>query len=287
MKANSRKRVLISSVAMLLVAMVALGTSTFAWFTQSPTANASGLVLKATAAKGLKVLSESQGDGRNTNYTVGDPTTYQTATYLNANAAGTAASTDALYLAPASINLKATTLDAYSTTASSETAATAKTDAEVAPITKAVTGPVYSEKVYLALTGASDETATETVSINNFKVTLNANSKLKEAVRVALAYYDGETTTVLGGFTNTAAKGNIITAVNAEDNTYNNATKEEFSFTAFAGAVDEIGTVDVSGDCYLQVLVYLDGEHADCKTSNIEMSNVVEKVEIGFSIPTE
>lgn len=35
MKTTSRKRLLISSVAMLLVAMLALGTATFAWFTTS------------------------------------------------------------------------------------------------------------------------------------------------------------------------------------------------------------------------------------------------------------
>ena len=41
---KSRKRLLISSIAMLLVAMLALGTATFAWFTQNTTATASGIV---------------------------------------------------------------------------------------------------------------------------------------------------------------------------------------------------------------------------------------------------
>ena len=36
MKAKSRRRLLISSIAMLLVAMLALGTATFAWFTCRP-----------------------------------------------------------------------------------------------------------------------------------------------------------------------------------------------------------------------------------------------------------
>lgn len=40
MKTKSRKRLLISSVAMLLVAMLALGTATFAWFTQNTSATA-------------------------------------------------------------------------------------------------------------------------------------------------------------------------------------------------------------------------------------------------------
>lgn len=37
MKTNAKKRMLISSVAMLLIAMIALGTATFAWFTSSTT----------------------------------------------------------------------------------------------------------------------------------------------------------------------------------------------------------------------------------------------------------
>ena len=42
----TRKRALISSVAMLLVAMIALGTATFAWFTRSTSTTAEGLNVK-------------------------------------------------------------------------------------------------------------------------------------------------------------------------------------------------------------------------------------------------
>ena len=58
MKANSRRRVLISSVAMLLVAIVALGTSTFAWFTAQPTATASNMSVKTTKSSGIVVKTE-------------------------------------------------------------------------------------------------------------------------------------------------------------------------------------------------------------------------------------
>ena len=39
----TKKRALISSVAMLLVAIIALGTATFAWFTQNTQASADEL----------------------------------------------------------------------------------------------------------------------------------------------------------------------------------------------------------------------------------------------------
>lgn len=57
----TRKRALISSVAMLLVAMIALGTATFAWFTSSTTATADGLSVKTVKSSELK-LSDDTND---------------------------------------------------------------------------------------------------------------------------------------------------------------------------------------------------------------------------------
>lgn len=61
MKTTSRKRLLISSVAMLLVAMLALGTATYAWFTQNTQATADQLSVKTVKASELK-LSKITGD---------------------------------------------------------------------------------------------------------------------------------------------------------------------------------------------------------------------------------
>lgn len=58
MKAKSRKRLLISSIAMLLVAMLALGTATFAWFTTNTTAHADGVKAATTKVSQL-LLSKS------------------------------------------------------------------------------------------------------------------------------------------------------------------------------------------------------------------------------------
>lgn len=61
MKTTSRKRLLISSVAMLLVAMLALGTATFAWFTQNTQAKADELSVQTVKASELK-LSDDTND---------------------------------------------------------------------------------------------------------------------------------------------------------------------------------------------------------------------------------
>ncbi len=60
MKKSSRKRLLVSSVAMLLVAMLALGTATYAWFTSNRNVSANGMSVKAGAAKGLQISIDNQ-----------------------------------------------------------------------------------------------------------------------------------------------------------------------------------------------------------------------------------
>ncbi len=59
MKAKSRRRLLISSVAMLLVAMLALGTATFAWFTTDTSTSASGVQVKTDKVSSLLVSSRT------------------------------------------------------------------------------------------------------------------------------------------------------------------------------------------------------------------------------------
>ena len=58
MKTNSKRRVLVSSVAMLLVALISLSTATFAWFTSNTTATANGINVKTIQASEL-VISKS------------------------------------------------------------------------------------------------------------------------------------------------------------------------------------------------------------------------------------
>ena len=63
-----RRRALISSVAMLLVALVALGSATFAWFTSSTTATASGINVKTTQASELQISKTDLNWGTSVNY---------------------------------------------------------------------------------------------------------------------------------------------------------------------------------------------------------------------------
>ena len=53
----TKKRALISSVAMLLVAIIALGTATFAWFTKASVATAQGINVNTIKASELQIRS--------------------------------------------------------------------------------------------------------------------------------------------------------------------------------------------------------------------------------------
>lgn len=77
MKTTSRKRLLISSVAMLLVAMLALGTATFAWFTTSTNPYADNFSARTTKQSTL-LLSDSSRTGwtSHLDYKVGNKTMY-------------------------------------------------------------------------------------------------------------------------------------------------------------------------------------------------------------------
>ena len=65
---KSRKRLLISSIAMLLVAMLALGTATFAWFTTSTTATANGINVRTSKTSTLKISDNARDYGTGFSY---------------------------------------------------------------------------------------------------------------------------------------------------------------------------------------------------------------------------
>lgn len=72
---NTRKRMLLSSVAMLLVALVALGSATYAWFSVSKTVTADGMSVQAIATAGLEISNTSATAGYSTTVSFGQGST--------------------------------------------------------------------------------------------------------------------------------------------------------------------------------------------------------------------
>lgn len=56
---KSRKRMLLSSIAMLLVALVALGSATYAWFTVNKTVTADTMKVTAATSAGLQITGDN------------------------------------------------------------------------------------------------------------------------------------------------------------------------------------------------------------------------------------
>lgn len=67
----TKKRALISSVAMLLVAIIALGTATFAWFTSSTTAKANGIKVQTIKSSELVISKLDKDWGTKVDYGMG------------------------------------------------------------------------------------------------------------------------------------------------------------------------------------------------------------------------
>lgn len=282
MKAKSRKRLLISSVAMLLVAMLALGTATFAWFTTSPTANASGVILKATASQGLKVLTESHKSAS-------PQADYLSSDYLNYDNSTNVSSTAPKYLNPASyaFTVGSALGTPLKTTADSDTAYNADTTAEVGTASAGWNGTndVYSEKIYCKLVGASASTDTAALSLTSVSIT-NVDAAaypMVNSMRVIITY-NGD---VKGAYALQAVNNEITLSAIGTPNTYANAEKGSGSFTQWTSASDvALGNVGTSGNDYVGVHIYLDGEDTNCKSSNIKVDNLFSSITVNLAIPT-
>lgn len=69
---KSRKKILLSSIAMLLVALVALGSATYAWFTVNKTVTAGTMQITAAAPSGLQITADGTTWGTTVSYAAND-----------------------------------------------------------------------------------------------------------------------------------------------------------------------------------------------------------------------
>ena len=270
-----RKRALLSSVAMLLVALVALGSATFAWFVDDPTADAKGLNASAQSATGLQIKTDST------------PTWSHHAKIAYADANTAAAN---IALAPAMYNKNDGKF--YSVKAASAGASGAlSTDkwASVAEVTHAGNNTgVYHESITLRKTGSA--TAAEHVYVSGLD--LGVSTSMAEAVVVMLT--DG---TTIWRFTKTARSSTsaipvwnvaITTAGDGTVYTANTDTAESMAPGAYAKAdAVDLGTfaAGTNVEKALDLYVYLDGDHSTVYSDNaVNVANLVSKCNFYFAL---
>ena len=280
MKAKSRRRLLISSVAMLLVAMLALGTATFAWFTNSTTAYAKNAKVTVASPSGLVLKAVVHG-----------------ATAPAANSTGWSSSFDMTSIAqktaqPVSGNMAAADEPTFF-------AATVNTEKEVSDITSvAVDTEAHvnaSNVVAVDIYGKLSETKTGIagVKVNLASIANQATATVPGDV-TRVAFYTttttGQTTTWsrkaiahIGSDTNARAynplkaAGTNLTNVNADDNyvvpasntTYVEATaiscpKNFATSTEVATVSNDSTQVTKLGTFYM----WVEGQDAKCNDAN-------------------
>ena len=286
-----RKKALLSSLSMLLVSTVAVGSATFAWFTNNKSVTASGMSVKAAAAKGLQIT------GRNADNAWGP-------TYTFAHSE--------LTLAPVSID--------YSTTQSGKTTKDEHLGTPYAPTDVKVTGPWtsttaanftgFTEAEYPAAQIGDDETSKDAVAsttnfaayqvsvrstgdaINNAKLkvkfTDKKNTQITKAskyMRIAVveqsargtgSYKTGKLLGVYGD----EVKDGINKTI--EPNAIASATPtiEDQVLLANEAVIDLSGTnIDKTGKHYT-VLVWFEGQDPECVDTNQAAEGTIE---INFS----
>lgn len=257
MKKTSRKRLLVSSVAMLLVAMLALGTATYAWFTSDPTAKADGLNVKATAATGLLIKSETEGKWTHN-------------ALLNRDADKVSVGAD--YAAdPLSMDPTATSIVGYKTVAEFDSNYKAK-DAETVSTSTAY----YHEKINAKVTGTEATSANVKITSINFGV-----GSWSSALRMAVTYTNAAgDTSVVGIFSKAGAANKYLTG----EGTYS-AKLSSANYTFPSKTDTKTVSVDNNGECAFDVYVYLDGEDPTVYTDNITtLGNTTTGITINFAI---
>ncbi len=270
-----RKKALLSSVAMLLVAIVALGSATFAWFTANPEVSASGLSMKASTDAGLQICSSSYETAN------GGKKEFGLSTILNAvaekDAEGTptgniVASTDPKQIAtPLSyMQDNADVISFAKATAIEE----GKYDVNTTSIDTSGANATHEETIYLKSSIAGDPVIVKSASV---KINANAGAgSLASAVRVMLV--SGKN--VIGIWSTSGETNKYITSagvVSTTDFTGNKASKEVAS--------TEI-SVGFTGNDAVKMYVWLDGEDSDCYTTNVNnnLAQLIDSIDVKFSL---
>lgn len=244
MNVKSRKKLLVSSVAMLLVAMLALGTATFAWFTSSTSVKADGITVRTSQTSKLEISDDSRA-------------------YSSAGFTYTGMST---VMVPAS---SADGKNWYYTEAASASAFTAKNTSSFSSV------PNDSDKnKYVYVSQLNIKNAGE-VDISDVQVTIG-NLDNSDYIRVALVPVNNK---VVGGDTTMTAADfltNIYgkTSTDEPDNSsyYPVSTATSISTTAVTPKSDRTitvgtGTLTANQEYHYNLFVWFEGQDPKCYDS--------------------
>lgn len=275
---TTRKKMLLSSVAMLLVAMLALGSATFAWFAANPKAKANGIKMRTTASTGLVIRTETDS------FWSHDATLRSTGDSTSSAKAPT--NSTAFNLTPVSQNQS--TPSSF-VTYDAALASAYDADATKDPGTATAGTDYYTEKIYCRLSDGSNTTegGTKKVYLTGVTITAAAGATMQNAIKVAVVGPNG----ILGTYQISGQSGNHGTITTKDDL----ASPVAFNPAVSAIATDlDIDTgltgLTASGDDlskYVTVYAYLDGQHTDCysdKVGTVNATEIISGIEVNLEL---
>ena len=240
----------IPTLAMLLVAIMALTGTTYAWFTQNDTASASGIDITVQAAGGL-LLSETGAEG-----------TWTSNLDMNKNIEG---------FAPVSCD--GNTMTFYKAELSSAIAYI-----KANGISQVTDNTGNKNWLQLTIHVKNDSTEAKTIKFNGCDITGNAAAAARVAVfngATKLAVFDTEAESTNGLKSATLAVDTLVTATGAHTTTYTptkiTAANQSFNLAA-------------NGETTLNVWVWLEGQDKDCVNALALQSFAVS---LGFKAETQ
>ena len=289
-----RKRALLSSVAMLLVAFIALGSATFAWFINNPSATATGVKFHTSAASGLVIQSKTQYDAWNTAASGVGSEKFDHDTVLNveeitgyvaATKAGTVTANGTFDLQPSSLNQADTGVIAAGTSFWKTTADSHDDEASTGTYTalSAYDGYVYAEKIYTRTTDTTSS-ATTTIATIAVNATQSTSNDMKSAVRVAILDKNDKLVGVWGprGYANAEYYNGTTVATPAADGNYHTFSDTAVAVTAANNGL-QVDNSDTS--TFVTVLVYLEGEDDNCFSDLVVSANdLLDSLSIVLSV---
>ncbi len=249
MTVKSLKKQLMAAIAMVLVATIALGSSTYAWFAANNSVTATGMTVTAQAEQGIVIANSGK-------------TTYGTT-------AATAEATDAKLIPTSTAN---GTTWYHATSSQFDDAEAGQVAANYASV--GTDGTDYVKNTFY-IKSATDTAYAGNLEITSVVVASGGSQNLSKALRVGVMvgsnFYIYAPVT---GYTSTYKVGNGTsgTSVSPKSSTTSSTDTTVTSFPANTAAG-------------LQVDVYMwyEGEDASCKSSNIVSSLEANNVTITFT----
>lgn len=285
-----RKRALLSSVAMLLVALIALGSATFAWFVANPIVSATGLTMTTTAAPGLQVLSKSaslkQDDwGYQTTLYPQDLDLQPASPYLSGTYTDRAIAFGKIKAAGAGAHTMTTDASTNFEAATARTVDTYTNDA----FTYTSGSDVYYEDIGFKKSGTGSGTVEIKAAAVKVQLASTGSGDIKNGIRVALTWSDGTNTGLIGIWKPQAGDATKTWAGSTENKALTASAYADYKDSDSGATVTGLtipvdSSTTIGSGATIRAYIYLDGEDDEVYSDAAQaLKNLVSSVSIKVS----